>query len=107
MDFVQSCTNQLLWLSEKEKIELSRDWASKELNTQAIEQYYEVSPTFYKMSAFPVVIIIKNMGDSVIRKQILFKIHTASGISGPQSKKRTSKESHSGFFLHWFFFASD
>ncbi|CAH0385023.1 unnamed protein product, partial [Bemisia tabaci] len=41
LDFVQSCTNQLLWLSEKEKIELSRDWASKELNTQAIEQYYE------------------------------------------------------------------
>jgi hypothetical protein len=41
-DFLQSATNELIWLNEKEEIEVSRDWSDKNLNIPAIEQYYEV-----------------------------------------------------------------
>ncbi|XP_021923220.1 dystonin isoform X2 [Zootermopsis nevadensis] len=40
-DFLQSATNELIWLNEKEEVELSRDWSDKNLNIPAIEQYYE------------------------------------------------------------------
>jgi len=42
MDFVQSATNELIWLSEKEEREITRDWSSKSLNLVEVEQYYEV-----------------------------------------------------------------
>ena len=42
MDFVQSATNELIWLSEKEEREITRDWSSKNLNLVEVEQYYEV-----------------------------------------------------------------
>ena len=42
MDFVQSATNELIWLSEKEEKEITRDWSSKSLNLVEVEQYYEV-----------------------------------------------------------------
>jgi hypothetical protein len=41
-DFLQSATNELIWLNEKEEVEMSRDWSDKNLNIPAIEQYYEV-----------------------------------------------------------------
>lgn len=41
-DFLQSATNQLIWLNEKEEIELNRDWSDKDLNIPSIRQYYEV-----------------------------------------------------------------
>jgi hypothetical protein len=41
-DFLQSATNELIWLNEKEEIEVSRDWSDKNLSIPAIEQYYEV-----------------------------------------------------------------
>jgi len=41
-DFLQSATNQLMWLNEKEEIELNRDWSEKDLNIPSIRQYYEV-----------------------------------------------------------------
>jgi hypothetical protein len=41
-DFLQSATNELIWLNEKEEVEVSRDWSDKNLNIPAIEQYYEV-----------------------------------------------------------------
>ncbi|XP_025411352.1 dystonin isoform X7 [Sipha flava] len=40
-DFLQSATNQLIWLNEKEEIELNRDWSDKDLNIPSIRQYYE------------------------------------------------------------------
>ncbi|XP_050437249.1 dystonin isoform X15 [Adelges cooleyi] len=40
-DFLQSATNQLKWLNEKEEIELNRDWSDKDLNVPSIRQYYE------------------------------------------------------------------
>lgn len=41
-DFIQSATNELVWLSSKEETEVTRDWSDKNLNVQSIEQYYEV-----------------------------------------------------------------
>lgn len=43
LDFIQSATNELVWLNEKEETELSRDWSDKNLNVQQIESYYEVT----------------------------------------------------------------
>ncbi|XP_035712122.1 microtubule-actin cross-linking factor 1 isoform X8 [Folsomia candida] len=40
-DFVQSATNELMWLSEKEEREITRDWSSKNINLVEVEQYYE------------------------------------------------------------------
>ncbi|XP_034249434.1 dystonin isoform X11 [Thrips palmi] len=40
-DFLQSATNELMWLNEKEEVEVSRDWSDKNLNLPAVEQYYE------------------------------------------------------------------
>jgi len=42
-DFLQSATNELMWLSEKEEAEIKRDWSDKNLDLQTIESYYEVS----------------------------------------------------------------
>ncbi|KAJ8676763.1 hypothetical protein QAD02_012550, partial [Eretmocerus hayati] len=41
LDFIQSATNELVWLNSKEETELSRDWSDKNLNVQSVEQYYE------------------------------------------------------------------
>lgn len=42
LDFIQSATTELIWLNEKEEIEIARDWSSKSLNVTEIERYYEV-----------------------------------------------------------------
>lgn len=42
-DFLQSATNELVWLNEKEDTEVSRDWSDKNLNLSAIHHYYEVN----------------------------------------------------------------
>lgn len=42
-DFLQSATNILNWLKEKEEIEVTRDWSDTELNLANVEQYYRVS----------------------------------------------------------------
>lgn len=42
LDFIQSATGELVWLSSKEETEVTRDWSDKNLNVQSIEQYYEV-----------------------------------------------------------------
>lgn len=41
-DFLQSATNELMWLNEKEDTEVSRDWSDKNMNLTAIHHYYEV-----------------------------------------------------------------
>lgn len=43
LDFIQSATNELHWLNEKEEKEVSRDWSDTNLNLQGVEKYYEVS----------------------------------------------------------------
>lgn len=43
LDFIQSATNELHWLNEKEEKEVTRDWSDTNLNVQAVEKYYEVS----------------------------------------------------------------
>lgn len=42
-DFIQSATAELIWLNEKEEVEVSRDWSSKSLNVAEIQRYYEVN----------------------------------------------------------------
>lgn len=54
-DFLQSATNQLVWLNEKEEIEVSRDWTEKDLNIPALEHHYEVCMryvTLYRKKGF-------------------------------------------------------
>ena len=41
-DFIQSATNELIWMNEKEEVEVSRDWSSKSLNIPDIEDYQKV-----------------------------------------------------------------
>lgn len=43
LDFLQSATNELVWLNDKEETEVTRDWSDKSLNVPALEQYYEVN----------------------------------------------------------------
>ena len=50
-DFIQSATTELIWLNEKEEVEISRDWSSKSLNVAEIQRYYEV---FKQKGASPV-----------------------------------------------------
>lgn len=41
-DFLSTATAELHWLHEREQIEVSRDWAEKNLDLPAIHRYYEV-----------------------------------------------------------------
>lgn len=41
-DFLQSATNELVWLNEKEETEVTRDWSDKHLDLSAVHHYYEV-----------------------------------------------------------------
>ncbi|XP_044737986.1 dystonin isoform X15 [Chrysoperla carnea] len=41
LDFLKSATAELMWLNQKEEIEITRDWSDKQLNVPALEQYYE------------------------------------------------------------------
>ncbi|XP_013790928.1 plectin-like, partial [Limulus polyphemus] len=41
LDFIQSSTNELMWMNRKEEIEVTRDWSSVTLNIVEIEQYQE------------------------------------------------------------------
>lgn len=43
LDFIQSATNELHWLNEKEEVEVTRDWSDKNMNLIGVEKYYEVS----------------------------------------------------------------
>lgn len=42
-DFLNTATAELQWLHEREQIEISRDWADKNLDLPAVHRYYEVS----------------------------------------------------------------
>ncbi|XP_067144023.1 microtubule-actin cross-linking factor 1 isoform X6 [Centruroides vittatus] len=42
VDFIQSATNELIWMNEKEETEVSRDWSSKNLNLVEVEQYHKL-----------------------------------------------------------------
>jgi dystonin len=46
-DFLQSATNELMWLQEKEEAEIKRDWSDKNLDLASIETYYEVRFWFF------------------------------------------------------------
>lgn len=43
LDFIQSATNELQWLNEKEEIEVTRDWSDTKLDVRGVEKYFEVS----------------------------------------------------------------
>lgn len=43
LDFLQSASNYLVWLNEKEEIELTRDWSDRDLNLASVQQYYQVN----------------------------------------------------------------
>lgn len=45
-DFLQSASNHLVWLNEKEEIELTRDWSDRDLNLANVQQYYHVRYLF-------------------------------------------------------------
>ncbi|XP_055691757.1 dystonin isoform X3 [Lutzomyia longipalpis] len=40
-DFLVAATNELNWLNEKERIEINRDWADKNLDLSSVHHYYE------------------------------------------------------------------
>jgi hypothetical protein len=42
LDFLTSVQNQMTWLTEKEKLEIARDWSDTEISISALEEYYEV-----------------------------------------------------------------
>lgn len=42
LDFIQSATNELQWLNEKEDVEVRRDWGDTKMDVQAVEKYFEV-----------------------------------------------------------------
>lgn len=42
LDFIQSATNELQWLNEKEEIEVTRDWSDIKLDVRGVEKYFEV-----------------------------------------------------------------
>jgi hypothetical protein len=42
LEFIGAATQELMWLNEKEEIEISRDWSSQALQMGEMEQYYEV-----------------------------------------------------------------
>ncbi|XP_014207647.1 plectin-like [Copidosoma floridanum] len=50
-NFVQSATNELVWLNEKEETELSRDWSDDKLEIRSLEQYYELTQFFSGLSS--------------------------------------------------------
>lgn len=41
--FLSAATAELSWLNDREQIEVSRDWADKNLDLSAVHRYYEVS----------------------------------------------------------------
>ena len=41
LDFMSMATQELIWLNDKEEVEISRDWSTKGLQIQEIEEYYE------------------------------------------------------------------
>ncbi|KAK2164152.1 hypothetical protein LSH36_68g10066 [Paralvinella palmiformis] len=41
LEFMDSATRELLWLSQKEETEISRDWSSKSLQLREIQEYHE------------------------------------------------------------------
>lgn len=58
-DFIQSATNELHWLNEKEEIEVRRDWSDTKLDVQAVEKYFEVIMFFIVLiRGQPISIII-------------------------------------------------
>lgn len=42
-DFLNTATAELQWLHDREQVEISRDWAEKNLDLPSIHRYYEVS----------------------------------------------------------------
>ena len=49
-DFLSSATSELSWLNDREQIEISRDWADKNLDLPAIHRYYEVNIIINKLN---------------------------------------------------------
>lgn len=43
MDFLQAATQEIIWLNEKEEIEVTRDWSSSRLNVPTIDEFYKVT----------------------------------------------------------------
>lgn len=41
-EFIQAATQELVWLNEKEEIEVTRDWSSRHLNVPTVEEFYKV-----------------------------------------------------------------
>ena len=41
-EFIQAATQELMWLNEKEEIEVTRDWSSRHLNVPTVEEFYKV-----------------------------------------------------------------
>jgi len=44
---MEQAAAELAWLSEKEEIEISRDWSSQNLQLHELEDYFEVIQSTY------------------------------------------------------------
>ena len=60
--FMEHAAEELAWLSDKEEIEVSRDWSSQNLQLQELEDYFEV---------IAVVIVIQSQ--TAISTQLYFR----------------------------------
>jgi len=59
---MEHAAEELSWLSDKEEIEVSRDWSSQNLQLQELEDYFEV---------IAVVIVIQSQ--TAISTQLYFR----------------------------------
>ncbi|XP_054153654.1 microtubule-actin cross-linking factor 1, isoforms 1/2/3/4-like isoform X7 [Oppia nitens] len=68
LDFVQSASNELKWLTDKEDVEVSRDWSSKTLNLVEVEQQHRqlISDMERREHQFN---IVQERGESLIRQR--------------------------------------
>ncbi|KAG8192780.1 hypothetical protein JTE90_019099 [Oedothorax gibbosus] len=65
LDFIQAATNELIWMNEKEEIEVSRDWTSKSLNIPEIEEYQR-SLTFELEKREVQFTFVQDKGESLV-----------------------------------------
>ena len=51
-DFLQAATAELMWLSEREEVEVARDWLSKDLNLADLDEHHKVGVSWHLPVSF-------------------------------------------------------
>ena len=48
VDFMREATQELIWLNQKEEIEISRDWSDNDMDLTELSSYNKVFESSYK-----------------------------------------------------------